>query len=42
MRTPKLKVIALAVGLALGGNAPGADFLETFRLAKQNDPQFAA
>jgi outer membrane protein len=42
MRTPKLKLMALAVGLALGGNALAADFLQTYQLAKQSDPQFGS
>jgi outer membrane protein len=37
-----IKLAALAVGLAFAGVAAGADFLDTYRLAKQNDPTFAS
>jgi outer membrane protein len=42
MNRPKIKLAALAVGLAFAGVAAGADFLNTYRLAKQNDPTFAS
>ena len=42
MRTPQLKLAAVAVGLAFAGSAAGIDFLETYRLSKQNDAPFAA
>jgi outer membrane protein len=37
-----IKLAALAVGLAFAGVAAGADFVDIYRLAKQNDPTFAA
>jgi outer membrane protein len=42
MKRPKLRLAALAAGLAFAGAAAGADFLQNYRLAKQNDAQFAA
>jgi outer membrane protein len=42
MKRPKLRLAALAAGLAFAGAAAGADFLQNYRLAKQNDATFAA
>jgi len=42
MKRPKIKLAAIAVGLAFAGVAAAADFLETYRLAKQNDAAFAS
>ena len=42
MKRPKIKLAAIAVGLAFAGIAAAADFLETYRLAKQNDAPFAS
>ncbi len=42
MNRAKLRLAAIAVGLAFAGTAAGADFLQTYRLAKQNDAQFAS
>jgi outer membrane protein len=42
MKRPEFKLLALAVGFAVAGIADAADFLATYRLAKQNDAQFAA
>ncbi len=42
MTRPMIKLAALAVGLAFAGVAAAADFLDTYRLAKQNDPTFAS
>ena len=41
MRTPKLKLAVIAVAAAFAGNAAAVDFLQTYRLARQNDPTFA-
>src|SRR5262245_2393932 len=41
MRTPKLKLAVIAVAAAFAGNAAAIDFLQTYRLARQNDPTFA-
>jgi outer membrane protein len=42
MRTPKLKLVVAAVAAAFAGQACGIDFLQTYRLARQNDATFAA
>ena len=42
MKRPKIKLAAIAVGLAFAGVAAAADFLATYRLAKQNDAAFAS
>jgi outer membrane protein len=42
MNRAKLRLAAIAVGLAFAGTAAAADFLATYRLAKQNDAQFAS
>jgi outer membrane protein len=42
MNRAKLRLAALAVGLVFAGTAAGADFLATYRLAKQNDAAFAS
>src|SRR5215510_11680394 len=42
MKTPKQTLLVLAVWLACSGTAGAIDFLETYRLAKQNDPTFAS
>jgi outer membrane protein len=42
MNRAKLRLAALAVGLAFAGVAAAEDFLATYRLAKQNDAQFAS
>ena len=42
MKTPKKTLLVLAVWLACSGPAGAIDFLETYRLAKQNDPTFAS
>ncbi len=42
MNKPKLKLAAVAVGLAFASMAAASDFLDNYRLAKQNDAQFAA
>src|SRR5262245_44403684 len=42
MNTPKKTLLVLAVWLACSGTAGAIDFLETYRLAKQNDPTFAS
>ncbi len=42
MMAPTLKVAMLAVGAALAGNAAAIDFLQAYRLARQNDATFAA
>jgi outer membrane protein len=42
MNKPKLKLAAVAVGLAFASAAGAADFLQNYRLAKQNDAQFAS
>jgi outer membrane protein len=42
MNRAKLRLAAIAVGLAFAGTAAAADFLATYRLAKQNDAAFAS
>src|SRR5215470_1005240 len=42
MKRPLFAFAVFAAGLALTGAAPGADFLATYRLARQNDPTFAS
>ena len=42
MRTPTLRLAVIAVAAAFAGNAGAIDFLETYRLARQNDAAFAA
>ncbi len=42
MNRAKLRLAAMAVGLVFAGSAAAADFLATYRLAKQNDAQFAS
>ena len=42
MKTPKLKLVVIAVAAAFAGNAAAIDFLQTYRLARQNDATFAA
>jgi outer membrane protein len=37
-----LSLLAFAIGFAFAGAGRASDFLETYRLAKQNDPTFAA
>ncbi|HTO48247.1 MAG TPA: TolC family protein, partial [Burkholderiales bacterium] len=41
MRAPKLKLAVIAVAAAFAGDAAAIDFLQTYRLARQNDPTFA-
>ncbi len=41
MRTPRLKLAVIAVAAAFAGNAAAIDFLQTYRLARQNDATFA-
>ena len=41
MRTPRLKLAVIAVAAAFAGNAAAVDFIQTYRLARQNDPTFA-
>jgi len=42
MRTPRLKLAALAIAAAFAGDAAAIDFLQTYRLARQNDAAFAS
>ncbi len=42
MRAPKLKIATIAVVAMLAGNAAAIDFLQAYRLARQNDATFAA
>jgi outer membrane protein len=42
MKTPKLKLAVIAVAAAFSGQAYGIDFLQTYRLARQNDAAFSA
>ena len=42
MRTPKLKLAVIAVAAAFAADAAAIDFLQTYRLARQNDPTFAS
>jgi outer membrane protein len=42
MRTPKLKLAVIAIAAAFAGNAAAIDFLQTYRLARQNDAAFAS
>ncbi|MGH8696603.1 MAG: TolC family outer membrane protein [Burkholderiales bacterium] len=42
MTKAKLRLAAVAAGLAFAGAAAAADFLANYRLAKQNDAQFAS
>jgi outer membrane protein len=42
MNRPRFKLAAVAVGLAFAGVAAASDLLGNYRLAKQNDPQFAS
>ena len=42
MRTPKLKLAVLAIAAAFAGDAAAIDFLQTYRLARQNDAAFAS
>jgi outer membrane protein len=42
MRTPKLKLAVIAVAAAFAGEAAAIDFLQTYRLARQNDATFSA
>ena len=41
MRTPRLKLAVIAVAAAFAGDAAAIDFLQTYRLARQNDATFA-
>ena len=42
MRTPKLKLAVIVVAAAFAADAAAIDFLQTYRLARQNDPTFAS
>ena len=42
MRTPKLRLAVIAVAAAFAADAAAIDFLQTYRLARQNDPTFAS
>jgi outer membrane protein len=42
MRTPKLKLAVIAIAAAFAGNASAIDFLQTYRLARQNDAAFSS
>jgi outer membrane protein len=42
MRTPKLKLAVIAITAAFAGNASAIDFLQTYRLARQNDAAFSS
>ena len=42
MKRAKLRLAAFAAGLVFAGTAAAADFLANYRLAKQNDAQFAS
>jgi outer membrane protein len=42
MTRAKFRLAAVAAGLAFAGTAAAADFLANYRLAKQNDAQFAS
>ena len=42
MRTSTLRLAVIAVAAAFAGNAGAIDFLETYRLGRQNDAAFAA
>ena len=37
MRTPKLTLAVIVIAAAFAGNAAAIDFLQTYRLARQND-----
>jgi outer membrane protein len=42
MKIPKLKLAVIAIAAAFSGSAAGIDFLQTYRLARQNDATFAS
>ncbi len=42
MKTPRLKLVVIAVAAAFSGHAAALDFLQTYRLARQNDATFSA